>query len=170
MIPDRERIQALLELREKLRETIEKLELTMEELKRVLEGIGDVLLEETVVSADQLTKKGVAKTEEEEGRERVITIRSPEGEIGTITVDLATRSISFEPGSGVHIPAEAKPISSFLSERVVEDLRKAQPSLNYSLQTGDEGEVKSINISNLNELQINDLIGKLIWAVRKAVG
>lgn len=166
MIQDQERVKSLLELRKRLKESVRGLETALVELRGVLDRLEEMLLGETLVTGETIARTGVARREDK--GERVVRVRAGETEIGRIIVDMGAMSMTFFPAPGVHIPADAKPISSFLGRKVVSELKGSQPSLLYSVERGDEEEVRKIFVSNLREEQINDLIGKLIWAIRES--
>ncbi|GEM_PF-1074595 len=164
MEKDRERIKRLLEIRENMKKSISSLNSTLQELREVLDRLEDLLLEESLVSADMMLEKRPIK----EMERRIIEVRLGDVEVGKISVNPATKALVFEPSEKVFISAKSGPIGSFLKRKVIRELRKEQPTLKFSLEEGRAGEVKRIEISNIREDQINDLIAKLIWSVRKS--
>ncbi len=161
---NRERIKRLLEIRENMKKTINNLYNTIQELRGLLDMLEDLLLEESLVSADLMLEKRKA----EEAEERVIEVRLGEVEIGRIFVNPIDRTLVFKSSEGVFIPASSSPIESFLKRKVIRDLQREQPSLKFVLEEGERGEIRRIEISNVREDQMSDLIGKLIWSVRKS--
>jgi len=164
MEKDRERIKRLLEMRENMKKSISSLNSTLQELREILDRLEDLLLEESLVSADLMLER--RPTEEVE--RKIIEVRLGEVEIGKIFIDPSTGTLIFESSKDVFIPASSGPIESFLKKKVVRELRKEQPTLKFMIEEGSEGEVRKIEITNIREDQMNDLIGKLIWSVRKS--
>ncbi|RLG49780.1 MAG: hypothetical protein DRN90_00885 [Thermoproteota archaeon] len=164
MEKDRERIKRLLEIRENMKKSISSLNGTLQELREILDRLEDLLLEESLVSADVMLEKRPS----EEVEKRIIEVRLGEVEVGKIFVNPITKTLVFKPSEKVFIPANSGPIESFLKRKVMRELRKEQPALKFELEEGKAGEVRKIEISNIKEDQINDLIGKLIWSVRKS--
>jgi len=164
MEKDRERIKRLLEIRENMKESISSLNSTLQELREILDRLEDLLLEESLVSADLMLERRPIK----EVEKRIIEVRLADVEVGKIFVNPVKKTLIFEPSEKVFIPANSGPIESFLKRKVITELRKEQPILKFKLEEGKAGEVRRIEISNIREDQINDLIGKLIWSVRKS--
>ncbi|RLG39709.1 MAG: hypothetical protein DRO05_08160 [Thermoproteota archaeon] len=161
---DGERIKRLLEIRESMKKSIASLDSALQELRDILDRLEDLLLEESLVSADMILERRPS----EEPEERIINVRLSGVDIGKIFVNPLTKTLVFEPSENVFISANSGPIGSFLRRKVIRELRREQPELKFILEEGESGEVKRIEISNVREDQINDLIGKLIWAVRKS--
>jgi len=159
-----ERIKRLLEIRESMKKSISSLNDTVQELREILDRLEDLLLEESLVSADIMLEKRPP----EEVEKRTIEVRLGDVEIGKIFVNPITKTLIFKPSERVFIPANSGPIESFLKRKVIRELRKEQPTLKFLIEEGKAGEVSRIEISNIKEDQLNDLIGKLIWSVRKS--
>lgn len=76
MEKDRERIKRLLEIRENMKKSISSLNSTLQELREILDRLEDLLLEESLVSADVMLEKRPS----EEIEKRIIEVRLGEVE------------------------------------------------------------------------------------------
>ncbi len=156
-----ERIKNLLKLREFLKRRIEKLEREVLQLREMVEALDQVLLEQTLVTADQLKSEPEIQ-QPKDVEERRLT--SEDGTlIGIARVNKRTGSIAFVPTENVVVDARERPISSFLMRKVEEYGGRCE------IDEYPDGRLRAIRIQvdELNNLE--RIFRALRWAVTKSL-
>ncbi|MGB9630650.1 MAG: hypothetical protein ACP5KE_06320 [Candidatus Methanodesulfokora sp.] len=151
------RIKALLELRDILKKRVKRLNEEVERLSKIIEVIDDILVRETVVTADLMKKPEGKRIEIKDSKNRII---------GSIIYDEVNRLIRFEPGE-VEISSDKKPIKSWI-EGELRSVKNEFPEMEYSINSSD-GKLVSIEIRRFPRDRGFELIRKIRWAVTHAL-
>jgi hypothetical protein len=151
------RIKALLELRDILKKRVKRLNEEVERLSRIIEIIDDVLVKETMVTADLMKKPEGKRIEIKDSKNRVI---------GSIIYDEINRFIRFEPGE-IEISSDKKPIKSWI-EGELRSVKNEFPEMEYSINSSG-GKLISIEIRKFPRDRGFELIRKIRWAVTHAL-
>lgn len=161
MSEDSDRIKKLLELRDFLKKRIDKLEREILRLRGMMEALDQTLLEQTLITADQLrSRKEVEKKEAFE--ERVISLEDGTP-MGTVRIDRASNTITFIPTESIAVDAKERPISSFLIRKIREYGGR------YEIDEYPDGRLKSIRIELPDPSNIERVFRALRWAVLKSI-
>ncbi len=156
-----ERIKNLLKLREFLKRRIEKLEREVLQLREMVEALDQVLLEQTLVTADQLKPEPEIQQPKEVEERR---LASEDGTlIGIARVNKRTGSIVFVPTENVVIDARERPISSFLVRKVEEYGGKCE------VDEYPDGRLRAIRIQVGEPQNLERIFRALRWAVTKSL-
>ncbi len=154
-----ERIKNLLKLRELLKRRIDKLEREIIQLREMVEALDQTLLEQTLVTADQLKPEPQKAVEIEERK-----ILSEEGElIGIVRINRESGSMVFVPTENVVVSARERPISSFLVRKVEEYGGRCL------VEETSDGRVRSIRIEVREPRSMERIFRALRWAVSKSL-
>jgi len=157
---DEERIRLLLELREMLKSRIERMEETLSRMRKMLRALEDVLIEMSIVPAAELAEAG--------RRVDVQEIRYRGELVGKIVIDREEGRILFEAAEGTHLPARGTLIDGWLLRKVIEPLRERTPSVEYEVAE-EEGVLKRIDIRGLDRGSLDEVAGKMRWAIIRTV-
>ncbi|MCD6243698.1 MAG: hypothetical protein DRN78_03290 [Thermoproteota archaeon] len=151
-----DRVKRLLMLRDFLKKRLRKLEKEVIELRKMMEVLDEILLEQTLVTADQL-KAIPQKLEERE-------LLSDQGNrLGIIRIDRGEGTILFLPSEGVLIDARERPIRSFLLRKIEE--YGARPFI----EEASDGTLKNLRIEGISPKDIDKMVKLVRWALAKSV-
>ncbi|MCC6028550.1 MAG: hypothetical protein LM591_00125 [Candidatus Korarchaeum sp.] len=151
-----ERIKNLLMLRDLLKRRAEKLERELISLRRMIESLDEVLLEQTIVTADKL--KEVRKNVEER------KLYSDDGRLlGSLTLDRDRGEISFIPDDNILISSRERPVRSFLT-RKIEELGGTM-----ELEEDPKGTLKSLKVKFKDRRDVDRVINYIRWAFSKSI-
>lgn len=155
-----ERIKNLLMLRDFLKRRVEKLERELISLRRMIESLDEVLLEQTLTTADKL--RGAEIRGEGKAEERVIY--SEEGKpIGSLLLNRGRGEISFIPEEEASISARERPIKSFLFRKVEELEGKVE------VEEDSKGMLKSLRVRLKDPRDIDKIANYVRWAVLRSL-
>ncbi|MDK2372464.1 MAG: hypothetical protein QI197_03695 [Candidatus Korarchaeota archaeon] len=156
-----ERIKNLLKLREFLKKRIEKLEREVLQLREMVEVLDQVLLEQTLVTADQLKSEPEIQ-QFKDVEERRLT--SEDGTlIGIARVNKRAGSIVFVPTENVMVDARERPISSFLVRKVEEYGGRCE------VDEYPNGRLRAIRIQVEEPQNLERIFRALRWAITKSL-
>ncbi len=159
-----ERIRNLLQLRAYLKRRIDKLEKEILRLRQMMEALDDVLLEQTLVTADKLRVSLGSRLEprKEKNLEEREVVSDNGVTLGVAKVDKSSGSLIFIPSKDILINAKERPISSFLARKIEEYGGKCE------IEEFPDGKLKTlkIKIRSLNDLK--KIFRLLKWAVIKS--
>jgi len=151
-----ERIKNLLMLRDLLKKRAEKLEKELISLRRVIESLDEILLEQTIVTADKLkeTRKNVEERK----------LYSDEGRLlGNLILDRDRGEISFIPEGNVLISSRERPIRSFLA-RKIEELGGSM-----ELEEDPKGMLRSLKVMLKDRRDVDRIVNYIRWAFSKSI-
>ncbi len=151
-----ERIKNLLMLRDFLRRRAEKLEKELISLRRMIESLDDVLLEQTIVTADKLkeTRKNVEERK----------LYSDDGKfLGNLILDMDRGEISFTPEDNVLISSRERPIRSFLA-RKIEELGGSM-----ELEEDPNGMLRGLKVMLKGRRDVDRIVNYIRWAFSKSI-
>ena len=152
-----ERIKNLLTLRDFLKRRIERLERELISLRRMMESLDEVLLEQTLVTADKLRETPVeAKVEERR-------FYSEEGKLlGSLKLSKDKLEVSFTPEEGVNINARERPIR-FLVRKVEELAGKIE------LEEDPKGSLKLLKVRLKDPKDLDRALSFMRWALSRSI-
>ncbi len=156
-----ERIKNLLKLREFLKKRIEKLEREVLQLREMVDALDQVLLEQTLVTADQL-KPELEIQQPKDVEDRRLTLEDGTL-IGIARVNRRTGSIVFVPTENVVVNARERPISSFLVRKIEEYGGRCE------VDEYPDGRLRSIRIHIGESQNLERIFRALRWAVTKSL-
>jgi len=151
-----ERIKNLLMLRDLLKKRAEKLEKELISLRRVIESLDEILLEQTIVTADKLkeTRKNVEERK----------LYSDEGRLlGNLILDRDRGEISFIPEGNVLISSRERPIRSFLA-RKIEELGGSM-----ELEEDPKGMLRGLKVMLKDRRDVDRIVNYIRWAFSKSI-
>lgn len=155
-----ERIKNLLMLRDFLKRRAEKLERELISLRRMMESLDEVLLEQTLITADKL--KEIEDKGERGAEER--PIYSEDGKpLGSLLLDRKKSEVSFIAGEGVSINARERPIRSFLFRKVEELEGKIE------VEEDSKGLLKSVRVKLKDPRDLDRIANYVRWAVLRSL-
>ncbi len=151
-----DRVKRLLMLRDFLKKRLRKLEREVIELRKLIEVLDDVLLEQTLVTADQF-RKIPQKLEERE-------LLSDQGiRLGIIKIDRERGAILFLPSEGVLINARERPIRSFLLRKIEEY------GARHFIEEASDGTLKNLKVEGIGPKDIDRMVKLMRCALAKSV-
>lgn len=154
-----ERIKNLLMLRDFLKRKMERLEKELISLRRMMESLDEVLLEQTLVTADKLKRAGnhIEARFEERG------FYSEEGKLlGNLRISRDRLEVSFLPEEGVTISTKERPIKFLF--RKMEELNSR-----IEVEEDHEGTLKSIKVRLKDPKDLDRALGFMRWALSRSV-
>lgn len=149
-----ERVKNLLMLREFLKRRVEKLERELISLRRMMESLDEVLLEQTLITADKL-REAEAKVEERK-------LYSEEGTLlGSLRLNRDKTEVTFLPDESVLINARERPIK-FLVRKVGE--------LNgeVDLEEDPKGTLKLLRVRLKDPRDLDRVLSSMRWALSRS--
>ncbi len=128
----------------------------------MMESLDEVLLEQTLITADKLRASPAATRREEGVEEREIV--SDDGTIlGVARLDRNSGSLIFTPTKDVFIDARERPISSFLARKIEEYKGK------FEADKQPDGRLKALKIIVSSPDDLEKVFRLLKWAVIKSL-
>jgi len=159
-----ERIRNLLKLREFLKKRIDRLEKELIRLRQMMESLDEVLLEQTLVTADQLRPSLTTATPQKEDIEEREIVSEDGTLLGIVRINKSVGFLVFVPSEDVTIDARERPISSFLIRKVEEYGGKCE------VEEFPDGRLKALRVKFEGVPQELERMFRLLrWAITKSV-
>jgi len=151
-----ERIKNLLMLRDFLKRRAEKLEKELISLRRMIESLDEVLLEQTIVTADKLkeTRKNIEERK----------LYSDDGKfLGNLILDRDKGTLTFTPEDNVLINSKERPIRSFLARKIEE--------LGGSMEVEEDarGMLRGLKVMLKDRKDVDRIVNYMRWAFSKSI-
>ncbi len=127
----------------------------------MMESLDEVLLEQTLITADKLGASPAARREEGVEEREVV---SDDGTIlGVARLDRNNGSLIFTPAKEVFIDTRERPISSFLVRKIEEYKGK------FELDKQPDGRLKALKIKLSSPDDLERVFRLLKWAIVKSL-
>lgn len=154
-----ERVKNLLMLRDFLKRRVEKLEKELISLRRMMESLDEVLLEQTLVTADKL--RGAESYVETKVEER--SFYSEEGKLlGSLRLSKDRLELSFLPEEKVVVSARERPIKFLF--RKIEELGGR-----IEVEEDPKGALKILKVRLRDPKDLDRALSFMRWALSKSV-